>query len=106
MYDYKEGITYKSLMNEIKSWGERLDEDEMYRRHNGAHIQIRHDLITFSDDVHESWRGAMVTNIETMKAVHDSIHARNPYHHFGGSATRDLDRAIDAVRSWDKANGN
>ena len=106
MYNYKDGTTYKNLMREIKAWGDRIDEEELYRRHADARIELRHDLITFSDDVHESWRGAMVTNIETMKAMHDAIRARNPHQRIGVSVERDVDRAIDAVRSWDKANGN
>lgn len=105
MYDYKEGVTYKNLMREIKAWGDRIDEEELYRLHANARIQLRHDLITFTDDVHESWRGAMVTNIETMKAVHDAIRERNLHQDIGVSVERDLDRTIDAVRSWDKANG-
>lgn len=105
MYNYTEGPTYKSLMREIKSWGDRVDLGDLISRHTNAHIQMLRDLVMFDDDTHESWRGMMVTNIETMKAVHDSINAHNLNHHFSDSVNEDLDRAISAVRSWDKANG-
>lgn len=103
MLDIEKTIPYKQTVAEIQSWHGNLDEYAVWNLFNEQLFQMNHDMRTFSDDVHESWRGAMVSYLGTMIALFDNCYELVRDFDTHRNAVK-INEAIDAVNSWDKAN--